>query len=73
MRIRLGFKTPDVVEYAVNDAVESEMSKDGIGPDVDPVELKYEATKACEKFIRYGECVTIEIDTDTGTAEVLEV
>jgi hypothetical protein len=72
MKIRIGFKTPDAVEEAVRDAVESEMSKDDIGPDVDPADLKYEATAACDKFVKWGECVTIEIDTETGKAEVLE-
>jgi len=73
MKIRLGFKTPDVVEYAVREAVEQEMAKvkDGHEDDVDADDLKYEAEQACKKFVKYGECITVEVDTDTGEAKVL--
>ena len=58
MKIRLSFKTPDVVDYAVEDLTEDEQA---------------EVKSACEKFVEYGECLTIEIDTETGTAEVIPV
>ena len=61
MKIRLGFKTPDVTDDA--DPPLSEMSE----------EDRAEAKMAFEKWIRYGEYLTIEIDTVTGTCTPIEV
>lgn len=56
--IQLTFKTPDVIDYAVEDIEEEDEQAD--------------VRNACEKWVKYGEYVTIEIDTDKGTATVLE-
>lgn len=56
MNIRLTFKTPDVVDDAVRRYMQ-EVDEDR--------ELEIEA--ACAKWIRYGEYLTVEIDTETGT------
>jgi hypothetical protein len=61
MKIKLTFKTPDVVEDAMN-AYSIELRKANITP------KKFE--DICDKFIEYGEYVTIVIDTDTQTASV---
>ena len=58
MKIRLDFKTPDVVDYALDGLTEDEQA---------------EVKSACKKFVEYGECVIIEIDTEKGTAEVIPV
>ena len=58
MRLILGFKTPDVIESAVEDLTPED---------------QIVAQEACEKFIKYGEFVQIEIDTDTQEARVLPV
>lgn len=58
MKILLGFKTPDVVDYAMEDVPEDE--RDNV-------------KEVIEKFVEYGEDLTVEIDTETGTAEVLPV
>lgn len=66
MKIQIHFKTPDALYYAIEGEtqyVEDEEEKE---------EIKSEILSVCEKFIKYGECVTIEIDTKTGTAEVLK-
>jgi hypothetical protein len=59
MIIEITFKTPDAVRYALSDF------------DDDDDQDKYEAF--IEKFVRYGECITIRFDTDKQTAEVVPV
>lgn len=58
MKITLTFKTPDVLDYALGD----------ISPD-----KREEVKEVCEKFIKWGEVLKVEIDTGTETATVLEV
>lgn len=56
MKLRLCFKTPDVLDYAIENLDENEQNI---------------AREVAKKWIKYGECCSIEIDTDTGTATVL--
>ena len=71
MKFRVTFKTPD----AVSDAIE----RYGFAPDKsdseEQIESKYHFTSkmkvVTEKFVSYGECVTLEFDTDTQTCEVV--
>jgi len=58
MKIQLTFKTPDVVDDTLVDLTSEEVAL---------------AKKVISKFVKYDEYVTIEIDTETQTAEVLEV
>ena len=58
MKVQLTFKTPDVVDYAVEDL------------DADD---EFQARHVCDKYIRFSEYVDIEIDTETGEAKVLPV
>lgn len=51
MIIRLCFKTPDVVFYATEDYDEDETA---------------EIENACDKWVEYGECLSVDINTDTG-------
>ena len=55
MKVVLTFKTPDVVDYALEDLS---------GTEVDAMR------KFAKKFIEYDEYVYIELDTDAGTATV---
>lgn len=71
MKVRMNFKMPDVVDDAVRETVDAEMLKGDIGPEVDSYDLRFEARRVCEKFVKHGEYVTIEVDTETGKAEVL--
>lgn len=62
MKLRLDFKCPDVVDYAVEDMPE-------------PID-EYELTKlklSLAKWIKYSECVTLEYDSETNSIRVCEV
>jgi hypothetical protein len=61
MTIRLTFKTPDVVHRAIQDAA----------LDADGTEDREEIEKAVDKWVRWGEQVTIEVNTKTGEATVI--
>jgi len=58
MEIDLLFKTPDVVDNALE-----EMPHD--------IDARLEAKLACEKWVKYGEIVRIRVNTETGEAKVL--
>lgn len=58
MKINLSFKTPDVIEQALEDV---------------PDELHDKVREICETIIEYDECLTVEIDTRTGRARILPV
>lgn len=59
MKIRALFKTPDVIENALEDENLSYKEKE-------------EQIRLCEKWIKYGELVTVEFDTESMTATVIE-
>jgi hypothetical protein len=59
MKVRIFFKTPDAVDYALED-IEDEDEKE-------------EVKQQLSKYIKYEECVTLELDTETGKMEVLPV
>lgn len=63
MKIRLSFKTPDVVDCAIEESVECHSREDA----------EKEVREACKKWVEYGECLTVDIDTETGTCEVVPV
>lgn len=58
MIVTVSFKTPDTLDWALED-VDGEMKKN-------------EIKKKLSKWVEYDECVTIEFDTDKMTATVLE-
>lgn len=87
MKIRLSFKTPDVGDEAVKEAKEdlryhylAEHGVDSI-TDLSPEQedeleeclgaCQDEIEEVCEKWLSYGECITVELDTTSGAAEVL--
>lgn len=59
MKIRLSFKTPDVIGSTLEHM------------DIHDPDEKMDIADACKKFVKYGEYLTVEIDTQTGTAVVL--
>jgi hypothetical protein len=83
MKIRITFKTPDVVEQTLQDAKESELSSTLMEAEragqpisdweaeelVDSKVAKLEHT--LKKYIRYSELVTIEFDTENQIARVV--
>jgi hypothetical protein len=59
MKFRVTFKTPDAVQYALEEL---------------PADADWEAAqKALDKFVEYNEYVRIEFDTDNRTATVLPI
>ena len=61
------FKTPDVVDEAMEqyfDRPEEEM-------DIEESQDYDKAKELCDKFFSYGENVTIKMDTEKGTVEVV--
>lgn len=65
MKIRMTFKTPDIVEDSV---IES------LGPDTADEQYedeKFAAIQACKRWVKWGELLTVEVDTETGMCEVI--
>jgi hypothetical protein len=58
MKIKLHFKTPDALHYAMEDLTSEE--KDAM-------------EELASRWIQYQECVTVEIDTEKETCVVVEV
>lgn len=58
MKFTVTFKTPDALDYAIEDLSEDEQE---------------EAKETARKFIEYGEYAVIEFDTETQTATVVPV
>jgi hypothetical protein len=70
MKFIVTFKTPD----AVLDAIERELPPAIVGNQEEESLRAYEVEKLAEfvaKWVRYGEYVDIEFDTEAGTATVL--
>lgn len=63
MKITLSFKTPSVVA----DAVDSMRDFDC---DDDYEDAAAEAKEACKKWVEYGECIFVDVDTEDRTAVV---
>lgn len=73
MKLQVVFKTPDAVEAAMEDA---EHNCDGPNscPDCETEEWAlYEAKLLTKKFVRHGEYITVEFDTEAGTATVVPI
>lgn len=60
MKIYVDMKTPDALDMAILDAVGDEEVQDDI-------------RSVANKFFRFGECITIELNTDDGTARVVPI
>lgn len=80
MKFTIDMKTPDAVDHAVNEAVgqsypnyddEGELIVLSEEQQCEKEDLKEELKSVCSEWFRYGEAVTLEIDTDVGVASVL--
>jgi len=58
MKITISFKTPDAVEYALENLSEDE---------------KKSVESLIETWVEYGECLTVEVDTEAKTCVVLPI
>jgi len=75
MKISVTFKDPDVVSDAIERAIENTIEPQE-GLDNEAVAAIVESKKtdleeALEKWISYGEYITIEFDTEAKTATVI--
>lgn len=86
MEIRLCFKTPDVVEDAIRDAIDSERARFLALHDVETEdeldeasaeelseklwELKDQAKQVCNRWFQFGEVVNLVVDTEAETISV---
>ena len=72
MKIQVTFKTPDTVEEAVKEALTSASENDSL--DLVGREIQEDkAYETIEKFVKFNEIITVEFDTDKGTAVVVPV
>jgi hypothetical protein len=85
MQVEIKFKTPDAVEDAIRTAVYRELVR--LYPDIeldeedpeswpdevldDSYSLTRRARKAVDRFVKYGEVVTIVVNVDAQTATVV--
>lgn len=68
MKLTIGFKTPDAINYALDEYRDySDGSDDGREL---TEEEKEDAKEKLGKWIRYGESVSVEFDLDKMTAKV---
>lgn len=80
MKFSVTFKTPDALEYAVDDVIDclvpedDERFEDEFQGDEDAWRdaTRDELITLAGKWMRYGETITIEFDRDAGSAVVLE-
>jgi lipoate-protein ligase A len=66
MKIELTFKTPDIVHDTAKDLA----MQIGFKDEHEMFDIMDDIKKACEPWVKWGEYVTIEIDTETGEAKV---
>ena len=69
MKFRMTFKTPDELERAVREAVLED--NPGWSEEELEEEIQEQVSVLEERFFKYRELVTIQIDTKEGTATVV--
>lgn len=73
MIFRVTMKCPDALERAIEEAAKNEMYGE-IDEDRDYEQYRQhveEATVLCNKWFKYGEYITVEIDTEAKTCVVV--
>lgn len=77
MKLRITMKTPDCVSDAIENAkgearqeIENEKDRETFDEEVAGTFDSWK--EICEKWVSYGERVTLEVDTDEETIRVLE-
>ena len=71
MKVRITMKTPDAVEDAAEEAFPIDFDDQQFEEDAALYEQD-SFRSLCEKWFRYGEHVTLEVDTEEGTITVVE-
>lgn len=59
MKFQIDFKTPDAVDESLAEHTGSD-------------DEKAKAKQILSKYVKWGECVSIEVDTSTGKVEVMK-
>jgi len=75
MKIRITMKTPDVLQDAIDNAVFITEANQG-GDEMSSAEVEHvrsSATLKARKWFKYGEYLTVELDTESGTCVVMPV
>jgi hypothetical protein len=74
MKLRVNFKTPDAVADAIFDAMMNDSEDALIGlRQGNTSDLEDRLQEVVNKFVEWNECLTIEFDTEEGTATVVPV
>lgn len=77
MKFTIHMKTPDAIECAIENVMANYYplldNSDYETEEQKLYELEHDLRELLSKWFKYGECVAIEIDTDTKTATVLEI
>jgi len=78
MKLQITMKTPDCISDTIDEAkrqaweeVENECDRETFDEEMAGTFDSWK--ELCEKWFSYGECVTLEIDTEEETIRVLEV
>lgn len=58
MKFQVSMKCPDALDYAIKEAAQNE-------------DETADAKRAADKWFKYGEYLTVQIDTDAGTCTVM--
>lgn len=75
MKLRIVMKDPDGVSNSVSDAVHDSVNELGLPRNESDAVLEARmetVNRVLQRWFRWNEYVTIEVDTDTGTAVVVE-
>lgn len=76
MKIRVTLKDPDCIYDGINEALDEELKNSGLPEDEQQAvrELRLEkAQEVAGKWFKWGEYLTVEIDTDAKTCTAIEV
>lgn len=71
MKFRVTLKTPDVLDEAIQAAVDVSLQDDT--SETDREALQDAAAEACALWFRYSELLTVEIDTEALTCVVVRL
>ena len=72
MILRINFKTPDAVDCAICDALEREEENWHMN-DEQKDETEERLKEDLNKWIEYGECLTVEYDSDKHSISIVPV
>ena len=74
MKVRVTFKTPDALDDAIREVLDIPQPV-FVDPDewrLTTYHLQENAKRKCARWVRHGECITVEFDLDNNTCIVVE-